>query len=75
MRETLWREGLRASFRGAPLRDVAARLIEIAEGGLERRGTCQTMRFLCRSTLTSVPHGGAVHGSPHGETSGSRRTA
>jgi glutamate--cysteine ligase len=38
VREVLWREGLRATFRGEPLQRVAERLIEIAEGGLERRG-------------------------------------
>ncbi len=37
VREVLWREGLRAPFRGAPLQGLAERLIEIAEGGLERR--------------------------------------
>ena len=37
-REVLWREGLRTPFRGAPLQKLAERLIEIAEGGLERRG-------------------------------------
>jgi glutamate--cysteine ligase len=36
-REALWREGLRAPFRGATLQRVAERLIEIADGGLERR--------------------------------------
>jgi glutamate--cysteine ligase len=36
-REVLWKDGLRAPFRGAPLADLAQRLIEIAEGGLERR--------------------------------------
>jgi glutamate--cysteine ligase len=33
-----WKEGLRASFRGHPLREVVERVVEIAEGGLERRG-------------------------------------
>lgn len=37
VRETLWREGLRAKFRGAPLQTYAEKLITIAEGGLERR--------------------------------------
>ena len=36
-REAIAREGLRATFRGAPLQKAAERLIEIAEGGLERR--------------------------------------
>jgi glutamate--cysteine ligase len=36
-RDGVWREGLRAKFRGAPLQKLAERLIEIAEGGLERR--------------------------------------
>ena len=36
-RETLWRDGLRTPFRGAPIQKVAERLIAIAEGGLERR--------------------------------------
>ena len=38
VRETLWRDGLRAPFRGAPIQGLAEKLIEIAEGGLERRG-------------------------------------
>ena len=38
LRETLWQDGLRAKFRGAPIQKLAERLIEIAEGGLERRG-------------------------------------
>jgi glutamate--cysteine ligase len=37
LREKLWQEGLRAPFRGAPIQKLAERLIEIAEGGLERR--------------------------------------
>lgn len=37
-REVLWREGLRTAFRGAPLQGLAERLLEIAEGGLARRG-------------------------------------
>jgi glutamate--cysteine ligase len=37
-RETLWRDGLKTLFRGAPMQALAERLIEIAEGGLERRG-------------------------------------
>lgn len=32
-----WKDGLRATFRGHPLREVAERMIEIAEGGLARR--------------------------------------
>jgi glutamate--cysteine ligase len=38
VREVLWRDGLRAPFRGAPLQRLAERMIEISEGGLERRG-------------------------------------
>ena len=37
-REHIWQDGLRAQFRGAPLQVLAERLLEIAEGGLERRG-------------------------------------
>jgi glutamate--cysteine ligase len=37
LRETAWKDGLRAVFRGRPLREVAERLFAIAEGGLERR--------------------------------------
>ncbi len=37
LRTRVWREGLRAPFRGAPLAKVAQRVVEIAEGGLERR--------------------------------------
>ncbi len=36
-REGVWKDGLRAQFRGAPLQKLAERLIEISEGGLERR--------------------------------------
>lgn len=36
-REEIWQKGIRASFRGQTLTKVAERLIEIAEGGLERR--------------------------------------
>ncbi len=36
-RAGVWHDGLRAPFRGAPLVKLAERLIEIAEGGLERR--------------------------------------
>jgi glutamate--cysteine ligase len=38
LRTRVWKEGLRSRFRGGPLADVAARLVAIAEGGLERRG-------------------------------------
>jgi glutamate--cysteine ligase len=38
LRTRAWRDGLRAGFRGRPLADVAARLVAIADGGLERRG-------------------------------------
>ena len=37
-REDVWRRGLRATFRGAPLAKVAERVMAIALGGLERRG-------------------------------------
>jgi glutamate--cysteine ligase len=37
LRTRVWREGLRASFRGRPLADVAERVVAIAEAGLERR--------------------------------------
>jgi glutamate--cysteine ligase len=36
-RQEVWRKGLGASFRGRTLQPVAEKLIEIAEGGLERR--------------------------------------
>jgi glutamate--cysteine ligase len=36
-REAIAENGLRAAFRGAPLQRLAERLVEIAEGGLERR--------------------------------------
>jgi glutamate--cysteine ligase len=38
LRQRVWREGLRARFRGKPLAEVAEKLIAIADGGLERRG-------------------------------------
>jgi glutamate--cysteine ligase len=38
LRPEVWQKGLRAPFRGKPLAELAARVIEIAEGGLERRG-------------------------------------
>jgi glutamate--cysteine ligase len=37
LRTRLWKEGLRASFRGKPLAEVAQRMVTMAEGGLERR--------------------------------------
>jgi glutamate--cysteine ligase len=37
LRHHVWREGLRAPFRGKPLAEVAQRVVEIAEDGLERR--------------------------------------
>jgi glutamate--cysteine ligase len=37
LRKSVWREGLRARFRGKPLAEMAERVIAIAEGGLERR--------------------------------------
>jgi glutamate--cysteine ligase len=38
LRTSVWRDGLRASFRGRPLAEVAERMVAIADGGLERRG-------------------------------------
>jgi glutamate--cysteine ligase len=38
LRTRVWREGLRAAFRGRPLAEVAERVVAIADGGLERRG-------------------------------------
>jgi glutamate--cysteine ligase len=38
LRTRVWRDGLRATFRGAPLAALAERMVAIAEGGLERRG-------------------------------------
>ncbi len=38
LRQHVWREGLRASFRGKPLAELAEKVISIAEAGLERRG-------------------------------------
>jgi glutamate--cysteine ligase len=37
LRGRVWRDGLRATFRGRPLADVAQRLVAIGRGGLERR--------------------------------------
>lgn len=37
LRERVWRDGLRATFRGAPLARAAERVVAIADGGLERR--------------------------------------
>ena len=37
LRSRGWRDGLRATFRGAPLAAVAERVVAIADGGLERR--------------------------------------
>jgi len=37
-RDAIWREGLRASFRGRKVVEVAERLVTIADGGLARRG-------------------------------------
>jgi glutamate--cysteine ligase len=36
-RDNVWREGLRASFRGGKIVQIAERLLTIAEGGLARR--------------------------------------
>lgn len=41
LRTSVWRTGLAATFRGEPLAKLAERLVEISEGGLERRG-CRT---------------------------------
>jgi glutamate--cysteine ligase len=37
LRGRAWRDGLRSDFRGRPLTEVAERVIELADGGLERR--------------------------------------
>jgi len=37
LRTRVWRDGLRAPFRGRPLAGVAERVVAIAEGALERR--------------------------------------
>jgi glutamate--cysteine ligase len=37
LRPSICREGVRASFRGAPVASVAARVVAIADGGLARR--------------------------------------
>lgn len=37
LRHVVWRDGLRARFRGAPLANVAARIVDIGRGGLQRR--------------------------------------
>jgi glutamate--cysteine ligase len=37
LRKEVWKTGLRAKFRGAPLISVAERVLTIAEGGLRRR--------------------------------------
>lgn len=37
LRGQIWRDGLRTPFRGAPLAEVASRVIDIATGGLHRR--------------------------------------
>ncbi len=38
LRPAIWRDGLHAEFRGAKLAKVAERVMDLAEGGLERRG-------------------------------------
>jgi glutamate--cysteine ligase len=38
LRSRVWKDGVRAQFRGAPLAKVAERVVEISEGGLARRG-------------------------------------
>ena len=37
LRTRVWRDGLRSSFRGGTLVEIAQRMVAIAEGGLERR--------------------------------------
>lgn len=37
LRKQVWKSGIRSFFGGKPLQSVAERLLEIAEGGLERR--------------------------------------
>ena len=37
LRTRAWKDGLRTPFRGAPLAAVAERMVDLAEGGLERR--------------------------------------
>jgi glutamate--cysteine ligase len=37
LRTRVWREGLRANFRGKPFTEVAERVVAIADGGLQRR--------------------------------------
>jgi glutamate--cysteine ligase len=37
LRLRAWRDGLRAGLRGRPLAEIAERVVDIAEGGLERR--------------------------------------
>jgi glutamate--cysteine ligase len=42
-RAVVWKDGLRTPFRGRPLREIAERVLEIAEAGLERRA-CKNER-------------------------------
>jgi glutamate--cysteine ligase len=42
LRTRVWRDGLRATFRKAPLTPLAERVIALAEGGLERRARRET---------------------------------
>jgi glutamate--cysteine ligase len=37
LRTRAWKDGLRTTFRGAPLAEVAERMVDLADGGLERR--------------------------------------
>jgi glutamate--cysteine ligase len=37
VRAQVWRDGIRATFRGQPLQKLARQVLDIAEGGLERR--------------------------------------
>lgn len=40
LRAHVWKDGLRAPFRGAPLAKVAEQVVAIAEAGLRRRNRC-----------------------------------
>ena len=37
LRSQVWKDGLRTTFRGRPLAEVAERIVSVAEGGLRRR--------------------------------------
>ena len=38
LRATIWKDGLKATFRGKPLSELGLEVLSIAEAGLERRG-------------------------------------